>query len=1262
MNESLDIKIFSLNVNGLGDKVKRQAIFNKLKRKGNGIFLLQETHSSNNFEKYWKDQWGGNKIYFSHGSSNSKGVCIIFSENIECNITKEIKDNEGRYIILDVVIKDKIYTLANLYAPTSNMKHDQLRVFGEFQFALKSFTLENTIIGGDFNIHLNPRLDKLDSMSNTYDNQEYRDQINSLLETENLLDIWRTLYPYKRTFTWSRGKAKSRLDYFFTSDHLLNIAHTVDILPGFHSDHSLIYISFMSETKENIGKGFWKFNSSLLEDKCYVDNIKAIIKEAIQTYSHIEDKRISWELIKMKIRDYTVPYCIQKKQNSLKFENDLNKRFMELYNQLQTNDYNENIQQEYNSTKFELEQIEKQKARGILIRSKCRWAEEGEKSTSYFLRLEKHNFCNKLISQLQINDKVITDPKQILEEEKQYYEKLYTDNIDECVFEENCEIFTKNKNIPKITNSDRDYCESKLLESEILSSLKALKNGKSPGSDGLTAEFYKFFWQDIKTSLIDSIYYSIENGELSVEQKRGIITLIPKKDKNRLFLKNWRPISLLNVDYKILAKCLAHRLSKVLPYIINEDQTGYIKGRFIGCNIRQIEDLLIYSELQNTPGIILTIDFEKAFDSISWKFIDRALESFNFGPKFRTIVSVLYKNISTSIINNGDISDWFMPKRGVRQGCPVSPYLFIIAVELLAIGIRENPNIKGIKVNGSILKISQLADDTTCFVADIESIVEILNMFKRFEYCAGLKVNRDKTKANFIGSLKGRTDAPLNLDWTDNNIKCLGVTLNGNENDHYHLNYKQKILNLKNLLNTWKGRALTLKGKITVINNLALPPLLYIASVIHTPESVIKEVKELIVDFIWDGKRPKIAYDVLIQEIGDGGLKLMDMESKVKSLKAIWVKRFFDKRTFRWKEAAKYFYGTQDLEIFFRENHSPRNYIPKFYQDVHNNWAEVTVIDSMGISPPVILGQIIWNNRYITIRKQPYCWQRWRNAGILTIGNIMTKNNTFMDHIQISQKYSINCNFLEVLQLRQSLPSEWKNALCNSVSTKGEIENKLFIGNEMYNINSLTTRNIYVILIKKKYRDPTCMTKWYETYPGLSNTHDKLWSNIFKQPFAICRETSLQTFQYKLIHRLIFCQKKLFQMNLADSAICQYCKEIDDIRHFFLFCSKANAFWNSFFNWWNSLGDIKIAHDCESLEECVLFGFQIEGDIFNVMNYCILIAKNYIHCQKIHNDNNIDFFHFLVILKSKLTIERNICNCNNNNNNFEKFMFLYEQL
>ncbi len=125
---------------------------------------------------------------------------------------------------------------------------------------------------------------------------------------------------------------------------------------------------------------------------------------------------------------------------------------------------------------------------------------------------------------------------------------------------------------------------------------------------------------------------------MSIEQRRGIITLIPKKDKNKLFLKNWRPITLLNTDYKILTKTLSNRLCKILPYIIDEDQTGYIKGRYIGSNIRLIEDIILFTKTHNLPGIILNIDFEKAFDSINWNFIDRTLEAFNFGEIFRSFI------------------------------------------------------------------------------------------------------------------------------------------------------------------------------------------------------------------------------------------------------------------------------------------------------------------------------------------------------------------------------------------------------------------------------------------------------------------------------------------------------------------------------------------------------------------------------------------------------------------------------------------------
>ena len=152
------------------------------------------------------------------------------------------------------------------------------------------------------------------------------------------------------------------------------------------------------------------------------------------------------------------------------------------------------------------------------------------------------------------------------------------------------------------------------------------KNRKTPGTDGLPIEFYKIFWNEIKQPFINSITYSLTNGLLSVEQRRGVITLIPKKDKDRLLLKNWRPISLLNSDYKIITRALANRICQFLPHIIHNDQTGYIKGRFIGCNIRKLEDIIQITNMEKKKGLILNIDFEKAFDSLNWLFIENSLK------------------------------------------------------------------------------------------------------------------------------------------------------------------------------------------------------------------------------------------------------------------------------------------------------------------------------------------------------------------------------------------------------------------------------------------------------------------------------------------------------------------------------------------------------------------------------------------------------------------------------------------------------------
>ena len=182
------------------------------------------------------------------------------------------------------------------------------------------------------------------------------------------------------------------------------------------------------------------------------------------------------------------------------------------------------------------------------------------------------------------------------------------------------------------------------------------KNEKSPGTDGLPAEFYKFFWKEIHREMINSFNFAFDSGTLSISQRRGIITLIPKPNKDTTSLENLRPISLLNVDYKILTKAIAKRLEKVLPKIINPDQTGYVKNRYIGENVRLILDIMSYTEEKNLPGAALFIDFRKAFDTIEWNFLTDTLNNFNFGADIQNWVRIFYNNVTSCVLNNGHAS------------------------------------------------------------------------------------------------------------------------------------------------------------------------------------------------------------------------------------------------------------------------------------------------------------------------------------------------------------------------------------------------------------------------------------------------------------------------------------------------------------------------------------------------------------------------------------------------------------------------------
>ena len=221
-----------------------------------------------------------------------------------------------------------------------------------------------------------------------------------------------------------------------------------------------------------------------------------------------------------------------------------------------------------------------------------------------------------------------------MQEAKNYYESLYTSIIDKNLSNEYDDIFFPENMEAKLTDDQKLSCEGELSGAECFESLKTMEMGKSPGTDGLPAEFYKVFWNDVSTYLLASLNSSLSKGHLSISQRRGLITLIPKKNKPQQFLKNWRPISQLNCDYKIAAKAVATRMKRVLPDIINNDQTGFLKGRSIGGNVRLLNSVISYAEQQNIPGMLLFIDFEKAFDTLEWKFLEKTLRLYNFGDSF----------------------------------------------------------------------------------------------------------------------------------------------------------------------------------------------------------------------------------------------------------------------------------------------------------------------------------------------------------------------------------------------------------------------------------------------------------------------------------------------------------------------------------------------------------------------------------------------------------------------------------------------------
>ena len=662
-------------------------------------------------------------------------------------------------------------------------------------------------------------------------------------------------------------------------------------------------------TANTRGKVFPKMNNSLLNCEEYCEAVNKTIVDTVLTHAlpvYAEDfvrQNINgieiniswsnfWEVLVLNLRTTTVSFAIHKQRARESKEKQLITEIMEKEKAVQSDPNQENVDR-LELAKESLEQLRKHKLEGIIVRSRAKWREEGEKSTSYFLNLEKRMFSDKLIASLENgNGKFITNQKEIIDRLVEYYREMFKKRSMDSNLSEN---FMNDVHIKQITSNERAELETPLDPKELEAALKGMSTTKSPGSDGFSVEFYLRFWNDIKHFFLQMVAESVQCNKLPRTLSEGILTLVPKANRPRSEIKSYRPITLLNVSYKIIATAIAKRFKKILPTIIDKDQTGFMTGRFIGDNTRLTYDLIQELKKEDRSALFLSLDIEDAFNAVDWEFAKMVMRKRNFPDIAINFFDMLYVGSYSRLVYNGHISDKIMLERSCRQGDPLCPYIFLIVIECALEIIRNNSSIKGIKIGEEEYKISAYADDMLCFLdGSINSCRALFDDLGVFAKYSGLKPNIAKTQAFWAGS-KHQGDEEMNTEfnfrWTSR-LKVLGVSFSNDDSETYDENFESKLRGIQAIMRSWRKRYLTVRGRIVVVKSLLLPKLTHIlTSLPKPPLDFTKRLKTQLFHFIWGGKTDRLRRLSICRPYAEGGLTMMEIDTYIDALKATWVRR-----------------------------------------------------------------------------------------------------------------------------------------------------------------------------------------------------------------------------------------------------------------------------------------------------------------------------------------------------------------------------------
>lgn len=1195
----------TFNARGLLDLKKFEKVKEKCKRED--IIVLQETNWRENVMNDYKKRWEGGILYNNGDGRFGRGVAFLMKDDV-FKVSKVVyKDKMGKCMVVETKYEGRELILVNVHAPTEEKEKKEF--FNVLRSIIKKY--KEIIMMGDFNTVFSKQ-DMAEGM--VFKTDTGRRELKALMEENNMIDVWRERNEKKKEFSRRQivGQfvCKTRIDFVLCTRNVENFIEKIKYEETSFSDHKFLFLK-VDWSKVQRGPGIWILNTEMLKQEGYVLNVKEIIEKEKENEMYEEDKRIWWENVKFLIKKFSIKYCSIIRKCKRYKEREIKENL-----EKEMNKDNKDIQK-IKEMEEKLKEIEEKEYEGARLRSKAKYIVEGEKCTKFFFDLEKKKGKAETIKEIRgKNGEIVEGNEKILEEIKIFYEDLFSARgVEE---KEKKKLLNQIK--AKISEVDKKECDQEIREEEIERAIDQLNKRKSPGIDGLGSEFYVCF-KGVLTKILKEVFKGIfEKEEINERMRMGLMKLIYKKKGEKVDLKNYRPITMQNTDLKILAKVLANRLKEVMPNIIETNQAYGIKGRDIADITMSIRDTIWYMKEKNEDGYVISLDFEKAFDRVEHEYLFEVLRSFGFGENFIKWIEILYKGALTKIKCNGFLTDCFKITRSIRQGCPLSALLYSLVSEPLGLAIRQKKEIIGIEIeeNKAEGKVFQYADDTTIIVKGKESVKEVMNVVK--EYCkgSGSKVNEDKTVYMRFGKAMVLMDCFHFKEVEE--MRILGILMGKNERKVRDEMWEELVTQIERRLNFWKLRTLNLKGKVLILNVLMVSKLWYVLYVSEMPLWTEKRMKKCFLDFLWEGKPSRIAYNTILGEIEKGGLGLMDVEQRKNSLRVKTVKKYLQEESkTEWKKTMKYFlnkcgnFNMGDGILWMKTKVWMTEGLPEFYREIFSAWGKfLTKIEYDPQGRENILNQPLFLNNNILKEEKEIYFKKWMEVGITRVRDVLYEfkegflpMQCIVDAMEeAKEEYSKQeiTNKFEII--KNAIPKEWIKRIENMDGERKEKEIYVKLAEKLYDFKGCTVKMFYCSFRDGVFKEPIVNKYWVQKFKDLKN--ECIWRNMRGR----CVETKLECLEYFIRHKVVFTESILNKLGMEQDALCKVCRQKEEgILHLFVYCKELEDFLRKCKCLIKNLSGDWDENEME-WNRVVMFGWEKKGQNKKFINLCIMLMKS----------------------------------------------------